>query len=790
MRKLIRVRGLSVLVALFLLLSMLVIPAWSASEDICKENPDGTGKHRWELEYIDTSYSSCLEDAVGHYICSYCNSEKDDTVPGTAMGGHDWSNKDGICAWDNCRYECPHDGEIGIIPEVKPTCLEEGFAEGTYCKICNKTLEREWKDRLWHDWDPDTGKCKRTGCDVVCTHEMWNSDEGTCYECGKNCDHDWSDGNGQCKTCKMYCPHDWDSETGTCKDCKLKCYHNFRDENGNCMNCGKACDHDWTGKDGVCKTCHTNCSHNWNVQTGECLTCGKACAHEEWNSETGACATCGKACAHDWNAQTGKCEICGKSCTHDWSSKDGICKTCGEHCTHETVENNTCTRCEKMICDHSGNTNKNNCLKAVECSVCHTPGAIPAIGSHTPVTDPAVEATCAPGKTEGSHCGHCGEVLVKQETIPAREEHVASWAPGSSHIEIEATCTTDGKYRDATCIRCGTPMTDLVIPATGHNWREEYYKYYMANEIQRGKVNTTYKTTPTCTEDGQYWGRYCTDCGIFEEGAIIPALGHLHTVATSERVEPTCTTVGWTERVVCTDCGKIAAEPKVIPPLEHSPMGIRVVLKAATCTEDGKYADYLCGVCNQMVEGETIPALGHDFGSTGKQQTQRSLSFETLRIALKTEASSIFGNTTSDKNCTNPAKSTGSCQRCGFLAAKAGVGLGEHDHTNAVGKKEPTCTEDGVYTAYYCAQCEKVVVGETIPATGHQWKTIRQGDSEIKYCTVCGEYEMYLAAEKKGKLTLDLGAEKTGDPTLELGKVKTGVDLTLPSLEIMKGTLG
>ena len=44
---------------------------------------------------------------------------------------------------------------------------------------------------------------------------------------------------------------------------------------------------------------------------------------------------------------------------------------------------------------------------------------------HTAVTDAAVAATCmTDGKTEGSHCSVCNEVITAQETIPATGEHV------------------------------------------------------------------------------------------------------------------------------------------------------------------------------------------------------------------------------------------------------------------------------------------------------------------------------------------------------------------------------
>ena len=59
-----------------------------------------------------------------------------------------------------------------------------------------------------------------------------------------------------------------------------------------------------------------------------------------------------------------------------------------------------------------------------DCGQTVTEEIIPATGNHSPVTDPRVEPTAdADGLTEGSHCGVCGVVIVKQEIIPALTEN-------------------------------------------------------------------------------------------------------------------------------------------------------------------------------------------------------------------------------------------------------------------------------------------------------------------------------------------------------------------------------
>lgn len=126
----------------------------------------------------------------------------------------------------------------------------------------------------------------------------------------------------------------------------------------------------------------------------------------------------------------------------------------------------------------------------------------PAKG-HTAVTDAAVAPTCTePGKTEGSHCSVCNEVLTEQQTIAAlghdMGEYVQTKAP---------TCTEKG-VKTATCKREGCNHTETQeIPAKGHTL--EKVEMVAATESKEG-VKEHYK---------------CAECGklFLDENGTTPA---------------------------------------------------------------------------------------------------------------------------------------------------------------------------------------------------------------------------------------------------------------------------
>lgn len=123
---------------------------------------------------------------------------------------------------------------------------------------------------------------------------------------------------------------------------------------------------------------------------------------------------------------------------------------------------------------------------------------IPLVG-HTPVTEQEAEATCTEdGKTEGSHCSVCGEIIEEQQII---------WATGHKNVYItgerEATCTEEGYTGDRYCQDCGQYLSEgSEIPKKDHIW----------------DLGVTTKTA-TPLEDGMITYS-CTICGEEKEETV------------------------------------------------------------------------------------------------------------------------------------------------------------------------------------------------------------------------------------------------------------------------------
>ena len=134
------------------------------------------------------------------------------------------------------------------------------------------------------------------------------------------------------------------------------------------------------------------------------------------------------------------------------------CSVCGQELSREEVVNsahNPDLDGEYIRIKYSTCTEKGSYYLVVKCLDCgqelsrelkYSP-----LAAHTPVTDPAVAATCInDGKTVGSHCSVCGKIFKAQETVKATGVHNEVIDPA-----VPATYTSAGKTEGKHCSVCG-----------------------------------------------------------------------------------------------------------------------------------------------------------------------------------------------------------------------------------------------------------------------------------------------------------------------------------------------
>lgn len=122
----------------------------------------------------------------------------------------------------------------------------------------------------------------------------------------------------------------------------------------------------------------------------------------------------------------------------------------------------------------------------------------PKVCNHIEVIDPAIEPTCTePGRTEGSHCALCGEILRQSVTIPARGHEFGMWK-----ITKPASCTNSGEQERA--CHCGEKETKAIPSLGGH---------------QPGEWETVKEATE---EESGLKIKKCTVCGEHTDEEMIP----------------------------------------------------------------------------------------------------------------------------------------------------------------------------------------------------------------------------------------------------------------------------
>lgn len=210
---------------------------------------------------------------------------------------------------------------------------------------------------------------------------------------------------------------------------------------------------------------------------------------------------------------------------------------------------------------------------------------IPETG-HDIVIDSAVDPTeTEPGKTEGSHCRACGEVLKAQEIIPAIGTSTPSPMPEEPNdSEIVIKNTFNGCK--------GNPLS-LNVSCTS------------VDEF-------TFECMDDCGMQSRYDGWSLTSVFSKRYELTFPISGE-HTITVYKN-------------------GVFMENDKVIVAEDHT-WDSGIISKAATCTTPGKKT-YTCSNCESTRE-ESIPKIGHDYLNVGITQPTCATNGEKVYICLK-----------------------------------------------------------------------------------------------------------------------------------------------------------
>ena len=321
---------------------------------------------------------------------------------------------------------------------VPATCGKEGYTEHA-CKYCDYNYRDTFVEALEHDYKLTASK------DATCTES--GSKTYTCSKCGdtytetvEKLAHSYESvvtaptctevgytthtcsvcGNSYIDSIVKAKGHEYESKL-VAPTCDKMGYTEFT-----CKNCGDSY-----------RTAYTQATeHNYTAE----VTTAPTCTAE--GVKTFTCADCSKTytepvakLAHDY-----KTEVTAPTCL-GYGYTTNTCKHCG-YAYISAIANPT---------------------------------------GHTEAVDAAVEATCTEtGLTEGKHCSVCSEILVKQETVPAK-----------GHT-----------FQNGKCTVCGANDPEWVIPfkdVAENDWFFEGVKFVFQNELFNGTAADTFSPNAPMT---------------------------------------------------------------------------------------------------------------------------------------------------------------------------------------------------------------------------------------------------------------------------------------------------
>ena len=682
--------------------------------------------HDWEKTTV--KHETCTEDGLEHWICKniykltgdFCAYERDVVIPAK---GHTWVT----------------------APGKDATCTEKGYTVDIRCGDCGFV-------------DKESVEIPAKGHDFIFVKNVPNScvAEGyDLYECSR-------EGCTATEKRNIVAPDSTKHTVKVVAEVPATCVANGTTEYTICSLCKAIINPP--------KTITTQ-GHDWDITPAVAATCTKA-----GSTEGKVCKICGTvgaevktvpALGHNYVTVSAK----EPTCTEKGNTPGSYCTRCGDgnvrfvDALGHDFKDLTITK--EATCSEEG-------LKVGGCSRCgegHVEEVIPKL-PHTPVTIPAVEATCSKaGYTEGTKCDVCGEIIKAPEKVRMLDH---TWEVETEYVA--PTCTTEGKTVSYKCAVCGETKGGNTINKLNHSYSEwvttkpascgvtgeKVRRCVNCNEIETGIIKALNHefvvvdgVEATCTEDGTTVGSKCKNCGMWEvEPVVIPAPGHsfgeeitveatcmaegkiykvcavcgeeeivkvlektAHNEVVIPAVEPTCTRVGKTEGKKCSVCGEITVAPENIEPADHTPVAYGSNVDA-TCTSYGSKAGLVCSGCGKIiVKAKEVVPIEHTYSDWG---TVKAVSC--AEVGIKSQV----------------------CTGCGDIRVKYIAPIGHaYGDWNVI--TEPTCEGEGTKRCI-CRRCNDVVE-QPIPATGHFGEIVAEvpatcendGIAAGVKCSVCGK---------------------------------------------------
>ncbi len=240
----------------------------------------------------------------------------------------------------------------------------------------------------------------------------------------------------------------------------------------------------------------------------------------------------------------------------------------------------------------------------------------------------------------------------------------------------------------------------------------------------------------TCIVDGHH-DKYCLTCGQFVVTEPIIAQGHQYEKHTTQIFAPTCLEEGLNQIIeVCRVCGITGTvENQSVPALGHD-WGSWQVTKAPTCEGEGEKT-CICKRDSTHVKKETLAAIGHDYGEwkVTKAPTCEEEGVETSvckNDSSHTKTQSVpaighnwdGGTVTKEPNCTYPGVRTYICKNDSSHKYTAEIPIvpSAHDYDKGKVVKAPTCASKGI-RRYTCQINDTHTYDVEIPIDpdAHDW---------------------------------------------------------------------